>query len=550
MKLLRLKLLSPFRGLQKGFEIKFNSSSNDNSFQPICFVGQNGCGKSNVLEVLSEIFYELELMHLDYTIDDEEAEGKNEEESGAYGYELEYILPFEAANNLEGTGFQVDEYVTVKIMKKPSESPAFYKLNKSGEYQKETDRNGRRMLLPTKIIGYSSGMNELISSPYVKMRLNYFNEYEMNIKSDIKAYVQDSRMFYMDYETNSIILIANYLIHDNEKLDVVNEILNVRKLHSFRIVVRLLDYSGEEIDKSYNIYKGQSIEEIINKLKKCATCYNDELLSDKKTITLDFFASKATQEAFKYYFQYASELYKVLYLLNSLNVFAISPRQRNKIIKCKSASTMEGLIPKTTEDEQIFRIENILLYKNGVEEPLRYKKFSDGEHQLMQTIGAVLLMNDPGILFLMDEPETHFNPQWRSKFVSALNKITGNEGTDREQELILTTHSPFILSDCQTQNIYKFIRSDGIVKAENPMIHTYGTSFSILYKEILDKENTVSDLVAESIEKLKNEYIETSEDIDRIKDEVMELGESAEKFFLLSYLNKRKKQIDSKDDGK
>ncbi|NLD51159.1 MAG: restriction system-associated AAA family ATPase, partial [Clostridiaceae bacterium] len=304
------------------------------------------------------------------------------------------------------------------------------------------------------------------------------------------------------------------------------------------------------IDETYNIKKDETIESVIDKLKKCATCYNDELKTDNKTIILDYFVSEATHKAFKHHFESASKLYGIFYLLNSLNAYAIPSYQRKRIMKSKSASTLAGIIPKTTDDNLVFRIENILLCKNGVKEPIHYRKFSDGEHQLMQTIGAVLLIDEPGTLFLMDEPETHFNPQWRSKFVSTLNKITENEAAGRQQELILTTHSPFILSDCQTHNVFKFERKDGIVKAENPKVHTYGTSFSILYKEIFDKENTISDLAAENIERLKNESIETSEDIERIKDEVLELGESAEKFFLLSYLNKKEKQINSKGDDK
>lgn len=43
----------------------------DDSFRPICLVGLNGCGKSNVLEALSLIFYHIELcvgIHLPYSI--------------------------------------------------------------------------------------------------------------------------------------------------------------------------------------------------------------------------------------------------------------------------------------------------------------------------------------------------------------------------------------------------------------------------------------------------------------------------------------------------
>jgi len=547
MKLLKLKLLSSFRGLQEGFNIEFNSSDlNAKSLQPICFVGQNGSGKSNVMEVLSEIFYELELMHLNYASDNEEDDEKETEEKETYGYELEYLLPLGTGNLKGNITARIDAYQKIRVERKIGDSPVFYRLIKTGEYFRVTDRNERKKLLPTKIIGYSSGMNELISSPFIMMRFNYFHEYEMNMEEDIMADIEDSRMFYMDYETNSLILISNYLIHDDEKINIINEILNVNKLHSFRIVIRLTDYLGDEIKKT------ATVEKIINNLKKCATCYKDELQSEKKIITLDFFASKASHEAFKYYFKTASELYRVLYLLNSLNIYSIPNYKREKIMKSKNASTLAGLVPKTTDDNSVFRIENILLYKNGVAEPIHYKKFSDGEHQLMQTIGALLLIEDPGALFLLDEPETHFNPQWRSKFVSTLNKITENEVLGRQQELILTTHSPFILSDCQTHNVYKFDRNDGNVTTANPRINTYGASIDVLYEEVFGQENTISDLANSEIERLKNvelDDIEGIEHIEEIRRLARQFGESSEKFELLDHLSRLRREYEKKQRG-
>lgn len=65
MKIKRLKLLSAFRGLPKGFDLMFSHSGRNDGekLHPLCFVGLNGSGKSNVLEVLAEIFYYLECYH-------------------------------------------------------------------------------------------------------------------------------------------------------------------------------------------------------------------------------------------------------------------------------------------------------------------------------------------------------------------------------------------------------------------------------------------------------------------------------------------------------
>ena len=64
MKLLKLDIKDEFRSLHKDFSIKFHDlayeSDNLGTFQPFCFAGLNGSGKSNVLEALASIFYHLE----------------------------------------------------------------------------------------------------------------------------------------------------------------------------------------------------------------------------------------------------------------------------------------------------------------------------------------------------------------------------------------------------------------------------------------------------------------------------------------------------------
>ncbi len=68
MKLLRLEINSEFGSIKQGFNLKFrdpfdkkNSGNLDwEFFNPFCFAGLNGSGKSNVLEALANIFYHIE----------------------------------------------------------------------------------------------------------------------------------------------------------------------------------------------------------------------------------------------------------------------------------------------------------------------------------------------------------------------------------------------------------------------------------------------------------------------------------------------------------
>jgi hypothetical protein len=70
MKLLRLKITDPdgFRSLPAGFEHHFRTErildEEGDGFAPFVCAGRNGSGKSNLLEALASIFYQLELQRV------------------------------------------------------------------------------------------------------------------------------------------------------------------------------------------------------------------------------------------------------------------------------------------------------------------------------------------------------------------------------------------------------------------------------------------------------------------------------------------------------
>jgi len=59
MRLQYFKLLTPFRGLPAGFEIDLTRPPKSDPVEPICLVGLNGSGKSNIMQALAQTFYYL-----------------------------------------------------------------------------------------------------------------------------------------------------------------------------------------------------------------------------------------------------------------------------------------------------------------------------------------------------------------------------------------------------------------------------------------------------------------------------------------------------------
>jgi ABC-type cobalamin/Fe3+-siderophores transport system ATPase subunit len=62
MKLERIRLLTQFNSLEPFENINISHIPNDeHKIDPLCLIGINGSGKSNLLELISEAFYFLEV---------------------------------------------------------------------------------------------------------------------------------------------------------------------------------------------------------------------------------------------------------------------------------------------------------------------------------------------------------------------------------------------------------------------------------------------------------------------------------------------------------
>ena len=78
--------------------------------------------------------------------------------------------------------------------------------------------------------------------------------------------------------------------------------------------------------------------------------------------------------------------------------------------------------------------------------------------------GTVMMVEYDNVLFLLDEPESHFNPKWRIEFITNLSKTAAGH----RQEFLLSSHSPYILSDCPKENVFIFEKNSKKVTARNP----------------------------------------------------------------------------------
>lgn len=542
MRIKSVKILGDnFRSLKANKLYEFYNTESSDRLAPKIFAGLNGSGKSNFLELFSEIFYYLELYHFP-SVSDEDKINKD------FGFEISYYLPiYDIVADGIYTGL---EQVLVSIKKPLNKNPEFSIQNNELHEFRRIDFSGINgetiNLLPKKIIAYTSGQNELLSNPYYKVRYHYFKQLEDNTSAPERNLLDKNHLFFLDYDSNFAIFIANMLLASPHNLEYLKKVLGVKGLSSFRITLNLIDYRKNYIQLNYRL------QSEIERLKLCATTWFIEKKDDIETklLILDFKVNEATIAAFKFHFKNAFDLFKVFYELDTLNLHLVPVRTRELILNAHKSLNLSDEMPKPDPSSLVFRIEKIIIDKiiDNPEEPFKkiyYKALSDGEHQFSQVIGSVLMMEEPGCLFLFDEPNTHFNPKWRAKMIHILNQITGKSFDSqrrvkqvRQQEIIITTHSPFIISDSLKENVYQF--EGGIFKS--PDMQTYGSSIGFLLELIFNRDISISDFSNEELKELK-ESVKSEEDILRVKRELLNFGESIEKFDAYSFLRAKEKEF-------
>jgi len=548
MKILRLKSNSKFRGLLSGIELNFrlDNYTPDDIREPICLVGLNGSGKSNTLQTICEIFYYLELLTISSAKEIEALENRY----ANLHFEIDYLISpskwkYASGRSIDKLSINEDDHVTIQCVKTNGNPAQIFVTSESrGSQSIALPKVLWPEVLPTRVVGYSSGQNELISNAFIKLNFHYFDEFEKRTGETSLGSLDVNRMFFMDYESNELVVLSNFLFEQTS--DVNNHVkgyrnkLRIKNLRSFSIRLRFKDYKGDLVEIPSDLNLG------IERLKRCASLSMDtdegNILSEKekknRTIDLLFYADDAVKSAFRSIFKTSYELFKLLYSLRLLNIHCISAKTRTSIKQAPQGTNLSDLLPKPSIEDLIFKIEGINFVKSQGSDPIYYKQLSDGEHQLLHVMGTLQLMNESDSLFILDEPETHFNPEWRSKMVDMI--VRSNQSDDQMKDYFITSHSPFIISDCKPNNVYIFNKNEKdeikVETAAKRRLNTFGTSVNILTEEVFNKHESIADYSLRKLNEIKNRSFKNLKDIETAKEDARVLGESVEKTLLFRKL--------------
>lgn len=577
MRLKSIELHDDFRSLKSGFRLDFIKElpSNDSAIEPYCIVGRNGSGKSNILELLSAIFYQVEVSCLNFLPKDKTMEKDKEVykeleifqalSPKSSTYDVTDEKRSEAFDNftsdlrhtIKPTAYKLEYYMEnenleVVLVTIKREKEGIIELRVNGEHIKGNDVI--KSFLPSYIVGYSSGQNEILSLPFYKMRLVQHDEYlDDYLAKDIKFETPESRMVYLDDAFSQAIFITNFIYTDTKVDEVFKNTIGVESVESFRIVikddidtrvvveVKEKGKEGTQLKERSRFLKEQ-ISEQLEKLKSCATMqYKNK---ETKELYLDYYLDDTVKEVFQLEFGKGKEgrlnLFQTFQTLINLNYYHIKKETKLKLYDTSSLYA-KGYLPQSPWNERFFGFKYFNLKKVGIKDTVLSKSLSDGEYQFLHSIGLALIYRDTQSLFLLDEPETHFNPSWRAEYMSVLKECFS--GIKTKAEFLITSHSPFIVSDTKESNVILFEKDEKKgVRRKDIHIKTFGASVDEITDIVFNQQGTIGNL---SLKELNDSIsnIETMEDYHNAKMILNKLGDSVEKFDAYNYLNKKKKDL-------
>ena len=194
-----------------------------------------------------------------------------------------------------------------------------------------------------------------------------------------------------------------------------------------------------------------------------------------------------------------------------------------------------------------------------------FNSLSHGEKTVYSFFLHIVHSNKNEYLLFLDEPDNTLHPEWQKKFLNELINIINR--LDKKVHIVITTHSPFLLSDLPKENVIfleKYTKEDEEViidrqkigncknVTEETNIETFGANIhTLLSHGFFMRDGLMGEFAKGKIEEIFD-YLKNDVQLKTIKEEDVEsiIGLIGEEFLREKLLTmyKAKFNIKSKDD--
>lgn len=419
-------------------------------------IGWNGTGKSNALEALAIIFRDL-IMYKDLS-----TEKKKEIPSFAYkllyrigsGENLRHIS-IDADPDREKEQFDIHVATDGEAKGAGTLIPLIEdeKISALRGTQLKIDKFLSEDYLPKNIFSYYSGE----SSRMYEIFRPYLENYDSKLRNGEDPGFK--RLFYAMPVHSQFVLLA-FLINQT---DIVKKFLNEHLgldadegVESVLFVLRQPPWNSKAADGDSRFWNARGVvRDFVSRVYDIALAP----IKIKRRISVSLWNKKELE------FQY-------LYIKDIQSLRSLVGNQ----LPAKFFRDLESTYVSELIEEIRIRIR---LKKN--DGTVTFRELSEGEQQLLTVLGLLRFTAEDESLFLLDEPDTHLNPQWSADYLNYLKEFVGQDESDQQKShIVFSTHNPLAIAELVKEQVQILKRDDSTrtIEAFKPNFDPRGMGYA------------------------------------------------------------------------
>ena len=457
-------------------------------------IGENGSGKSNLIEAIVEVFRAWDL---------------GEQRFIKFAYEIEYVI---GGTPVRIWGDKSAYHGRVGDQDAPTAS---YDVNIIGNPNKRGISLGRHF--PDLIFGYYSGTSRKIEKLFDAHQSRYYGVVSKELDGAEYDSARVARRLFYCRPIHGVLALLSYLAKpgkDGEVKKLLTERLKISGFHS--ALAHFKEPSWFSGSKVTAVREAGSLWGAHGPAGACACALKDAAFHplELEGATVDDYRRKASKEA---------QLACFLRDQKALKAFADNYPNDQDMFAALEAADISDLFR-----EMIVWVTRI----NDASGDISFSDLSDGERQLLMVLGLIRVSRGKEALFLLDEPDTHLNPAWQLTYLELIREWTevATKGEEDNCQIIMTTHNPLTIAALTKKEVRVMQKGeDEQVTVSEPYADPRGLGFTSTLTEIfglpttldpetqkqIDERNQLA-RIDERSEKQERLLIELNDKLDRL----------------------------------
>ncbi|MDZ4138006.1 MAG: AAA family ATPase [Erythrobacter sp.] len=469
-------------------------------------IGENGSGKSNLIEAIVEIFRAWDLRR------------PNELK---FSYRIEYAIAadFVTLNSPGMMSSLNPHYMQLGSHFIPDQPWATCQsISQIGNLDTQRSTIGEVPVefLPDLVFGYYSGSGQRLERLFDRHQTRYYdviNKERPRIEYQIAR--EQRRLFYCRPSHGSLALLA-YLAKphgDDGPGELLTERLGITGFHSALALLKQPSwYKGSQIAA---FRETGSLWGAHGPAGDCARALRDTAFHaiELEGTAVDDYRRGASKEA---------QLACFLRDEKSLRKFAANYKSDREMFAALEAADISDL----------FRDMTVWVARtNDASGDISFSDLSDGERQLLMVLGLIRVSRGREALFLLDEPDTHLNPAWQLTYLDLIREWTEVAADEDKCQIIMTTHNPLTIAALEAKEVRVMSADDdGNISVAQPRIDPKGLGFAGVLTDIFGLSSSLDKPTQEKIDRRNELARETvldpamAKEFADIKEELRHLG--------------------------